>query len=231
MRVAWRAGGPGTPIPETLRFLGPLGSEKLSRGKWVRTGKVTWRSRRLRRAPSAAHERIRQLVDQNRQLMRRTGMPTSNPPAGAGTGRLLLRSRPGPPSEAIDVDDIYFVGGRRRRHAGPHTRGAGAPRRRADRRGRASPVEERLRCGTPAGREHALGMQRPLTLRQVRRRSQGEDWSLRARPAGEPRAAREPGRPRRPVGGVRRGVDGPLRHCRGMRSLLYPFQEGRAEPA
>ena len=57
---------------------------------------------------SAAHERIRQLVDQNRQPMRRTGISISNPPAGAGNGRLLLHLGPGL-RQAIDPDDIYFV--------------------------------------------------------------------------------------------------------------------------
>ena len=56
---------------------------------------------------SAAHERIRQLVDQNRQPMRRTGIPTSNAPGGAGNGRFLLHLGPGL-RQAIDVDDIYL---------------------------------------------------------------------------------------------------------------------------
>ncbi len=40
--------------------------------------------------------------------MRKTGISTSNPPAAASNGRLLLHLGPGL-RQAIDPDDIYFV--------------------------------------------------------------------------------------------------------------------------
>ena len=153
-----------------------------------------------RSALSAAHERIRQVVHQNLQLMRRTGISISNPPVGEGRGRVLLHLGPGL-RQAIDVDDIYFVEAEGRRHASLDARALAAADVRPIGEIKAS-VEERLPATPP---------QHP---RQPRSRAPGATPVAEARtgapapPAGQRRAAREPGRPRRAVGGVRRAVRG-----------------------
>jgi hypothetical protein len=56
-----------------------------------------------------AHERIRHLGEENRQLMRKSRKSASNAPGEkGGRRRLLLRLGPGL-RQAIESDEVYFV--------------------------------------------------------------------------------------------------------------------------
>ena len=107
--------------------------------------------------------------------MRRTGNSISNPPVGASGGRLLLHLGPGL-RQAIDVDDIYFVeaeGDDTR----VRTRGARALRD-------VRPIGEIGSLLLKRGflRTHRNTLVNPAHVRQVRRRSRGEDWELELDP-------------------------------------------------
>ena len=107
--------------------------------------------------------------------MRRTGIPTSNAPGGAGNGRFLLHLGPGL-RQAIDVDDIYFV-----EAEGDDTR----VRTRAARALRAvRPIGEIEPLLLKRGflRTHRNTLVNPAHVRQVRRRPRGEDWELKLDP-------------------------------------------------
>jgi len=121
----------------------------------------------------ATHEKIRQLIDQNRQLMRKTGNPATN--ASAGGQRLLLHLSPGL-RQAIEPDEIYFI-----EAIGDDARvRTRAARTLRDVRPIAAlePILQRhgfLRTH----RDYLVNLRH---VRQVRRRSRGEDWELKLDP-------------------------------------------------
>jgi len=103
--------------------------------------------------------------------MRRSRNSTSSATAGEGDGRLLLHLGPGL-RQAIDPDDIYFV-----EATGDDT----TVRTRA-----ARALRDVRPIGTLEGpflrrgflRTHRNYLVNPRHVRQVRKRSQGEDWEL-----------------------------------------------------
>jgi DNA-binding LytR/AlgR family response regulator len=107
--------------------------------------------------------------------MRKTGIPTSTPPAGVSRGRLLLHLGPGL-RQAIDPHDIYFV-----EAEGDDT----MVRTRAARALRdVRPIGEIEPLLSRRGfvRTHRDTLVNPAHVRQVRRRSKGEDWELKLDP-------------------------------------------------
>jgi DNA-binding LytR/AlgR family response regulator len=107
--------------------------------------------------------------------MRRTGISTSNPPVGAGSGRVLLHLGPGL-RQAIDVDDIYFV-----EAEGDDTR-VRTRAARALRDVRPIGAIEPLLLKRGFLRTHRNTLVNPAHVRQVRRRPRGEDWELKLDP-------------------------------------------------
>jgi DNA-binding LytR/AlgR family response regulator len=104
-----------------------------------------------------------------------TGISRSNPPAGAGNGRFLLHRGPGL-RQALDPGDIYLV-----EAEGDDTR----VRTRAARALRdVRPIGEIEPLLLKRGflRTHRNTLVNPAHVRQVRRRSQGEDWELKLDP-------------------------------------------------
>jgi DNA-binding LytR/AlgR family response regulator len=123
---------------------------------------------------AAAHERIRQLSEENPQLMRKSRTSASNVP-GERDGRLLLHLGPGL-RQAIESDDVYFV-----EAAGDdtvvRTRSARVIK---DVRPIGALEAPFLRRGFL--RTHRNYLVNPRHVRQVRRRPQGEDWELTLAP-------------------------------------------------
>jgi DNA-binding LytR/AlgR family response regulator len=125
--------------------------------------------------PTAAHERIRHVIDQNRQLMKKSRNSTSNAAAEGPGRRFLLHLGPGL-RQAIDPDDIYFVeatGDDTR----VRTRGARALQD-------VRPIGEIEPLLLKQGflRIHRNALVNPAHVREVRRRPKGEDWELQLDP-------------------------------------------------
>ncbi len=119
---------------------------------------------------AAAHERIRQLSEGIRQLMRKSRKSVSNAPAEAG-GRLLLHLGPGL-RLAIESDEVYFVEAK-----GDDTEvRMRAARVLKDVRPIGALVAPFLRHGFV--RTHRNWLVNPRHVRQLRRRPQGDDWEL-----------------------------------------------------
>jgi DNA-binding LytR/AlgR family response regulator len=119
---------------------------------------------------AAAHERIRQLSEGNRQLMRKSRKSASNAPGESG-GRLLLHLGPGL-RQAIKSDDVYFVEAKGDDTV-VRTRSARVLK---DVRPIGALAAPFLRQGFL--RTHRNYLVNPRHVRQVRRRPQGEDWEL-----------------------------------------------------
>ena len=120
---------------------------------------------------AAAYERIRQLDEENRQLMRESRKSAS---ITAG-GRLLLHLRPGL-RQAIDSDDVYYV-----EAAADDT----AIRTRAARRLKdVRPIGELAAALVRLGfvRIHRNCLVNPRHVRLVRRRPRGDDWEVTLAP-------------------------------------------------
>ena len=120
--------------------------------------------------PSARHEKIPQLGEENRQLMRKSRKSVADEP-GQKAGRLLLHLGPGL-RQAIESDEVYFV-----EATGDdtevRTRGARVLR---DVRPMGVLAAAFLRHGFV--RIHRNFLVNPRHLRRVRRRPGSDDWEV-----------------------------------------------------